>query len=64
MFEGALWVADLDEIEIRQVGGQEQKICTSLFDELPHYVGPVCPEPIEHHYLPFGKRRGQEVLSM
>lgn len=64
MFEGALWLADIDEVKVGQVGEQEQKICASLFDELPHIVGPVCSEPIEHHYLPFGKRRGQEVLSM
>ena len=33
-------------------------------DELPHPLGPVRPEPIEHHHLPLTKRGCEEVLHV
>ncbi len=43
---------------------EHKKVCTpSLNEQLPDLIGPVRPQPIEHHHhLPLTKRRCQEVL--
>src|SRR3712207_2603750 len=52
-------------VQVRRVGGQEHKLCSPRFDELPYPPWSVRPHPVEHHHLPLTKRgRQEEVLHV
>src|SRR5687768_7379288 len=53
-----------DGVHVWRVGGQEHEIRPPPLDELADLLGPVPPEPIEHHHLPLAKRGCQEVLHI
>ena len=57
MFEGALWLADLDRVVVWGVGQQIHQLAAPLLDEFPYPFWPVGAEVIYEHYLSFTQAR-------
>jgi hypothetical protein len=52
VFEGALWLADLDGIEVRRVGRQVQQLAAYLFDQIHCHTALMRGEIVHNDNLP------------
>ena len=64
VFEGALWVADLDGAVVRGVAGQVQQLAAPLLDQLPHPVRLVCRQLVHDQHLPFFQFGKEDLIQI
>ena len=63
MFEGALWLADIERIQIRRVGRQVQSLAPAVLDELLDPLPLMSRKVVHHQKLPAPKARDENFLD-